>query len=165
MQLSISEAEVWHTHELSPTTSNTSRNRVQQRFIPYILSADSELSSFLTLPQRRGMMQTTEQHIETTQTMGLLQNLAAVAIRNKVMANLRANCPEGIQNELETLLGNKEAVGIIQNFVTEAMKGGGKIQAEAVTTLPFPAEIRELLAATPKLVTYLVLAARMAGKK
>ena len=74
--------------------------------------------------------------------MGLLQNLAAVAIRNKVMANLRANCPEGIRNELETLLGNKEAVGIIQNFVTEAMKGGGKIQVEAVTTLPFPAEIR-----------------------
>lgn len=111
------------------------------------------------------MMQTTEQHIETIQTMGLLQNLAAVAIRNKVMANLRANCPEGIKNELETLLGNKEAVGIIQNFVTEAMKGGGKIQAEAVTTLPFPAEIQELLTATPKLVTYLVLAARMAGKK
>ena len=111
------------------------------------------------------MMQTTEQHIETTQTMGLLQNLAAVAIRNKVMANLRANCPEGIKNELETLLDNKEAVGIIQKFVTEAMKGGGKIQAEAVTTLPFPAEIQELLAATPKLVTYLVLAARMAGRK
>ncbi len=97
--------------------------------------------------------------------MGLLQNLAAVAIRNKVMANLRANCPEGIKNELETLLGNKEAVGIIQKFVTEAMKGGGKIQAEAVTTLPFPAEIQELLASTPKLVTYLVLAARMAGRK
>ena len=55
--------------------------------------------------------------------MGLLQNLAAVAIRNKVMGNLRANCP------------------------------------------PFPAEIQQLLADTPKLVTYLVLAARMAGKK
>ena len=77
--------------------------------------------------------------------MGLLQNLAAVAIRNKVMANLRANCPEGIKNELETLLGNKEAVSVIQKFVTDAMKGGGKIQAEAVTTLPFPAEIQELL--------------------
>ncbi|MBR6577264.1 MAG: hypothetical protein IKK73_09070 [Akkermansia sp.] len=97
--------------------------------------------------------------------MGLLQNLAAVAIRNKVMANLRSNCPEGIKNELETLLSNKEAVGIIQKFVTDAMKSGGKIQAEAVTTLPFPAEIQELLAANPKLVTYLVLAARMAGKK
>ncbi len=97
--------------------------------------------------------------------MGLLQNLAAVAIRNKVMSNLRANCPEGIRNELETLLGNKEAVSIIQGFVTEAMKNGGKIQAEAVTSLPFPAEIQTLLASTPKLVTYLVLAARMAGKK
>ena len=97
--------------------------------------------------------------------MGLLQNLAAVAIRNKVMGNLRANCPEGIKEQLETLLANKEAVGIIQKFVTEAMKGGGRIQAEAVTTLPFPAEIQQLLADTPKLVTYLVLAARMAGRK
>ncbi len=97
--------------------------------------------------------------------MGLLQNLAAIAIRNKVMGNLRANCPEGIKDALETLLANKEAVGIIQKFVTEAMKGGGKIQADAVTTLPFPAEIQQLLADTPKLVTYLVLAARMAGKK
>lgn len=97
--------------------------------------------------------------------MGLLQNLAAVAIRNKVMSNLRANCPEGIRNELETLLTNKEAVSIIQNFVTEAMKGSGRIQPEAVTTLPFPSEIQELMAANPKLVTYLVLAARMAGRK
>ena len=64
-----------------------------------------------------------------------------------------------------TLLANKDAVGIIQKFVTEAMKGGGKIQADAVTTLPFPAEIQQLLADTPKLVTYLVLAARMAGRK
>ena len=56
-------------------------------------------------------------------------------------------------------------MGIIQKFVTEAMKGGGKIQADAVTTLPFPAEIQQLLADTPKLVTYLVLAARMAGRK
>jgi hypothetical protein len=97
--------------------------------------------------------------------MGLLQNLAAIAIRNKVMGNLRANCPEGIKDALETLLANKEAVAIIQKFVTEAMKTGGKIQAEAVTTLPFPAEIQQLLADTPKLVTYLVLAARMAGRK
>lgn len=97
--------------------------------------------------------------------MGLLQNLAAIAIRNKVMSNLRANCPEAVKNELETLLANKEAVSIIQQFVTDAMKNGGKIQAEAVTTLPFPAEIQQLLADTPKLVTYLVLAARMAGKK
>ena len=56
-------------------------------------------------------------------------------------------------------------MSIIQQFVTDAMKTGGKIQAEAVTTLPFPADIQQLLADTPKLVTYLVLAARMAGKK
>ena len=46
--------------------------------------------------------------------MGLLQNLAAVAIRNKVMGNLRGNCPAGIKEQLETLLAHKEAVGIIQ---------------------------------------------------
>lgn len=98
-------------------------------------------------------------------TMGLLQNLAAVAIRNKVISNLRANCPEGIQQELETLLADKEAVAIIQKLVTEAMKTGTAIKADAISALPFPPAISRLLADTPKLLTYLVLAARMAGKK
>lgn len=97
--------------------------------------------------------------------MGLLQNLAAIAIRNKVISNLRANCPEGIKEALETLLADKEAVAILQNIVTEAMKTGAAIKADALTGQPFPPAIQQLLADTPKLVTYLVLAARMAGKK
>lgn len=97
--------------------------------------------------------------------MGLLQNLAVIAIRNKVISNLRSNCPEGIKDALETLLSNKEAVSTIQNFVTDAMKSGTPIKLDSVTSLPFPAEIKQLLADTPKLVTYLAMAARMAGKK
>ena len=69
------------------------------------------------------------------------------------------------QGSAWTFTVSGEASALADLKVTDAMKGGGKIQAEAVTTLPFPAEIQELLAATPKLVTYLVLAARMAGKK
>lgn len=97
--------------------------------------------------------------------MGLLQNLAAIAIRNQVISNLRANCPEAIKSELETLLANKEAVSVIQNFVTSAMKSGSAIKADAVLSLPFPADICQLLTNTPKLVTYLVMAARLIGKK
>ncbi len=97
--------------------------------------------------------------------MGLLENLAAIAIRNKVIANLRANCPDTIKSELETLLANKEAVTTIQNFVTSAMKSGTPVKPDSVTTLPFPSDIQQLLANTPKLVTYLVMVARLAGKK
>lgn len=97
--------------------------------------------------------------------MGLLQNLAAIAIRNKVISGLRANCPADIKNDLETLLANKEAIDVIQNFVTAAMKSGDPIPPEAIANLPFPPDIRQLLQLTPQLLTYLTTSARMVGKQ
>ena len=47
----------------------------------------------------------------------------------------------------------------------EAIKAGGKIRPEVLLNLPFSESMQKLLADTPKLVTYLALAARMAGKK
>ena len=97
--------------------------------------------------------------------MGLFQFLASFAIRKQIMKNLRANCPEGVKTEMETLLADKKATALVQQFMMTAMKSRTKLQADAVTGLPFPAPISKLLADTPKLVTYLLLAARMAGRK
>ena len=49
--------------------------------------------------------------------------------------------------------------------VIDAAKEGGKVRADAITALPFSAAIKELLTSTPKLATYIALAARMVGKK
>ena len=97
--------------------------------------------------------------------MGIFQFFKSLAVRNKVVSNLRANCPDGIKTELEALLADKTAVSIVKNIMIEAVKNGGKIKPDAVTSQPFPDSIKKLLADTPKLLTYIVLAARMIGKK
>ena len=71
--------------------------------------------------------------------MGLLQNLAAVAIRNKVVGALREGCPAALKDALESLLSDKAA-----------------INAESIMGLTMPQESKDLLAATPALVDYLV---------
>ena len=97
--------------------------------------------------------------------MGLFQFLASFAIRKQLMKHLRANCPEGVKNEMETLLANKKASSLILQLMMSAMQSRSKLQADAVTSLPLPADIGQLLSNTPKLVTYLLLATRMSGKK
>lgn len=47
----------------------------------------------------------------------------------------------------------------------EAMKNGGKFNADSINGLPFPERIKTLLSSSPKLVSYLAMAARMAGRK
>lgn len=54
--------------------------------------------------------------------MGLLENLAAVAIRNKVIAILKQNCPSNLQSMLEQLLSNKEAITAIQGMIAGNLK-------------------------------------------
>ena len=97
--------------------------------------------------------------------MGLISYFKSIIVRNKVMNGLRANCPEGVKNELETLLADKAATNNVKTFIMEAIKAGGKIRPDALLNLPFSESMQKLLADTPKLVTYLALAARMAGKK
>ena len=55
--------------------------------------------------------------------MGLLQNLAALAIRKKVVAALEANCPPSLKDALATLLGDKQE-GIVYAFLRI---GNGKV--------------------------------------
>ena len=97
--------------------------------------------------------------------MGLFQFITSFLLRKQILSNLCANCPEGVKTQMATLLANKKAADLIRQFMMTAMKSRTKLQADAVTNLPFPDSIRKLLADNPKLVTYLLLAARMAGKK
>ena len=97
--------------------------------------------------------------------MGLLQFFTASLVRKKVLKNLQANCPADLQGAMQSLMADKAAAGIVGQFLMDAVKNGGKVRAEAVTALPFSAAAQEILAATPKLATYIALAARMAGKR
>lgn len=88
--------------------------------------------------------------------MGLLEQLAAAAIRNNVISTLRSNCPADLKNALETLLADKDAITAIQNLVMGAMKNPDSLSAQAVMALHFGEDTAALLAETPALVDYLV---------
>ncbi|MDO4750689.1 MAG: hypothetical protein Q4A24_01165 [Akkermansia sp.] len=88
--------------------------------------------------------------------MGLLQNLAAIAIRNKVVGALRENCPQELKEELEQLLADKAAVAAIQGLVGANLKNPAAITAAAMQKLDMPQASRELLDKSPALVDYLV---------
>ena len=88
--------------------------------------------------------------------MGLLQNLAAVAIRNKVVGALRESCPEELKPALENLLADKIAINAIQGLVGANLKSPAAINAAAILSLEMPQPSKELLEATPALVEYLV---------
>lgn len=94
--------------------------------------------------------------------MGLLQNLAAIAIRKKVVETLEANCPPELKDALAQLLADKTAVTQIQNFVMANLKTPTAITPQAVKALELPTAIRELFESTPKLLTYLAAVARRA---
>ncbi len=97
--------------------------------------------------------------------MGLFHSLTSFFVRKKIIKNLVANCPADLKEALQSIMADKAAAGIIGQFLMDAMKNGGKVRAEAVTALPFSATVQGQLAATPKLATYIALAARMAGKR
>lgn len=88
--------------------------------------------------------------------MGLLQNLAAVAIRNKVVGALREGCPADLKDALESLLADKAAINAIQGLVGANLKNPAAINAESIMGLTMPQESKDLLATTPALVDYLV---------
>lgn len=92
--------------------------------------------------------------------MGLLQNLAALAIRKKVVAALEANCPPSLKEPLAQLLADNSAVTAIQNFVMANLKNPDAITPEALKGLEVPQAIKDLFEATPKLLIYLSKVAR-----
>lgn len=97
--------------------------------------------------------------------MGLLEDLAAAAIRNQVLATLRAGCPAELKAALETLLADKAAVAAVQKLVMGAMKNPELLTSDAVAALPFSDEIRSLIAAEPALTEYLVQTAKAKLKR
>lgn len=94
--------------------------------------------------------------------MGFLQNLAAVAIRTKVISTLRSNCPAALAEPLEKLLGDSSAVNAIQQLVSSCLRNPASFSAEAIRDLPLSSATTELLTNTPDLVNYLVRTARSA---
>ena len=92
--------------------------------------------------------------------MGLLKNLAALAIRKKVVSALEANCPPSLKEALDKLLADKDAVTAIQNFVMANLKTPLSITPDALRGLEMPPAIKELFAETPKLLIYLSKVAR-----
>ena len=87
--------------------------------------------------------------------MGLLEQLAAAAIRNNVISTLRANCPGSLSDALEQLLADKEAITAIQGLVMGAMKNPDTLTREAFANLPFSTGTADLLKNTPELIDYL----------
>ena len=88
--------------------------------------------------------------------MGLIQNLAAIAIRNKVVGALREQCPESLKEALEVLLADKAAIAAIQSLVGANLKNPAGITEAAILGLEMPQSSHDLLVATPDLVAYLV---------
>lgn len=92
--------------------------------------------------------------------MGLLQQLAAVAIRNKVLAALRSHCPDSLKDDLEALLADAKAVDVIQHFVSSSLTHPESLTREALLSLPLPQEVGELLSHNRELTDYLLSTAR-----
>lgn len=92
--------------------------------------------------------------------MGLLEQLAAAAIKKTVIATLRGSCPTHLQTQMEQLLGDAEAISQIQNFIMASMKNPAGITPEAICSLNYSQETTQLLAHTPELVQFLVQTAQ-----
>ena len=91
--------------------------------------------------------------------MGLLEQIAAAAIRNRMVAALRDRCPDSLKDELETLLADKDAVAAIQQLATAAHAGKAAVTQETLLALPLPEATATLLQGNPRLVQFLVMAA------
>ncbi len=91
--------------------------------------------------------------------MGLLEQIAAAAIRNRMVAALRDRCPAPLKDALESLLADKDAVSAIQQLATAAHAGKAEVTPETLLALPFTEATAALLQDNPRLVKFLVMAA------
>ncbi len=97
--------------------------------------------------------------------MGLLEQLAAAAIRNRMLAALRDRCPAPLKEPLENLLSDKDAVSAIQQLATAAHAGKAEVTAESLLALPFSEATATHLQENPRLVKFLVMAAASLQKR
>ncbi len=88
--------------------------------------------------------------------MGLMEQLAALAIRKKVSAVLRDNCPAELKNGLESLLGNEPAVSAIQGILTAGMKNPAALRPDSLKAKLEESAAAALLQQFPGLTEYLV---------
>lgn len=91
--------------------------------------------------------------------MGLLEDLAALAIRGQVIAALRAECPAALKDALEILLGDAAAIAAVQGCVMQAMKSKSALSADGIRTLGFSAPVQQVLAQHPELADFLAATA------
>lgn len=80
--------------------------------------------------------------------MGLLQDLAAVAIRTQVIAALRADCPAALKDDLEQLLGDNAAIAAIQKIVMAAVAAKRALTPDAFAALSLKPALADYLCAT-----------------
>ncbi len=97
--------------------------------------------------------------------MGLLEQIAAAAIRNRMVAALRERCPEPLREPLEQLLADKDAVAAIQQLATAAHAGKVEVTPDALMGLPLSGATTTLLQENPRLVKFLVMAAASLQKR
>ena len=87
--------------------------------------------------------------------MGLLEQLAAAAIRKNVISSLRSACPDELKEPLEKLLADTPAVNAIQGLVMGAMKDPSLLSRDAFASLPLEPATADLLNNTPGLINFL----------
>lgn len=88
--------------------------------------------------------------------MGLMEQLAALAIRKKVSATLRENCPAELKSALEELLGNENAVSAIQGILTAGMKNPISLRPDSLKSQLMESAASAVLQQFPGLLDYLV---------
>lgn len=88
--------------------------------------------------------------------MGLMEQLAALAIRKKVSGVLRDNCPVELKTALENLLGNEAAVNAIQGILTAGMKNPISLRPDSLKAQLLDSAAAATLQQFPGLTEYLV---------
>ncbi|MBQ8517854.1 MAG: hypothetical protein IJ498_09780 [Akkermansia sp.] len=88
--------------------------------------------------------------------MGLMEQLAALAIRKKVSATLRDNCPAELKSGLEELLADEGAVASIQQILTAGMKNPISLRPDSLKSQLLAGAAAAILEKCPGLVDYLV---------
>ncbi|MBE6410877.1 MAG: hypothetical protein E7034_09835 [Akkermansiaceae bacterium] len=88
--------------------------------------------------------------------MGLMEQLAAMAIRKKVSATLRENCPVDLKSGLEDLLADEGAIGAIQKILTAGMKNPISLRPDSLKSQLLASAAAAILEKCPGLVDYLV---------
>ncbi len=91
--------------------------------------------------------------------MGLLEQIAAAAIRNRIISGLRDNCPSQLKEPMDKLLADKDAVAAFQKLATDARAGKAEVTVESIMALSLSAATSTLLQENPRLVKFLVMAA------